>query len=109
MSDPIRFDQNVLCRQSLLDPPEQDIEFHEGRRTEGIDENGDALAGCCLHLLEDAVHDAVGNLVRRSDALARHPGSPWMPMPTSMSSGPISKLCRRVCGIDPGSSATPTV
>ncbi len=37
------------------------------------------------------------------------PGSPWMPMPISISSGPISKFGRRVCGSEHGPSATPIV
>ena len=37
------------------------------------------------------------------------PGSPWIPMPISISSSPISKFGRRVCGSEQAASATPMV
>src|SRR3954462_7704122 len=50
MPHPIGLDLDALCAQPLFHAPEKNIELHQRRAAEGIDQHGDTIARYSLHL-----------------------------------------------------------
>src|SRR5919108_2896651 len=62
IADPARMYIDADVVQPPLHAPVHDVELHQRRGTERVDEYRDAVAARGRHLVEDAVHHLVGDL-----------------------------------------------